>query len=367
MSVLDKINETLPSFGGLLNVAGSIWQTSQQRKEAALQRDWNEAMMDKQNEFSLDMWNRTNEYNTPSNQLDRLKDAGLNPLFYSLDGTGNASAFQSAGVQGYNSPDIQNPFASYDPLTMAQVENIRADTRNKDANSDYTKSLQATEDLLRQGKFNLQGVEFNLKTENVRLTQREIDQIAQNIVESEERCKKIQADINIAWQKLDNETKLQRLEHIKVQFNQWLESQKLSQKDREIAIQVYDSETRRLVADSDIEFNDANKLLIEAKQATEEQNAILLSEKTVTEQSYRDNIEADTSLKGTEQYYQEERNRIYDIYGEKQAKLGVRAQRAANVASVVNTSCQVVDTAMSAYSSFVTGGMSDAFKGSIGN
>lgn len=347
MNILGNLKEG-SGLSGVLNVAGSIWQTAQQRKEAALQRDWNEAMMDKQNDFSLDMWNRTNEYNTPANQLARLEDAGLNPLFYSLDGTGNASAFQSAGVQGYNSPNIQNPFASYDPLTMAQVENIRADTRNKNSNSDYTDSLRATEEALRQGKITIQGVEIDLSQSNVRLNNKQRDLLSQQIEESKARCNQIENDINIDWQKLDNETKLQRLEHAKLEFNKWLESQKLSQRDREIAIATFDSQTRRLVAESGIELNEANKYLIQAKTSTE--GAIKIQ------------VEAQTQLIGTQTYYNSLYNDNYEEFGNDMMKSQMRALRVNNVVNSVNAACNVVDTAMEAYSTVITGGMAKSIK-----
>lgn len=48
---------------------------------------------DKQNEYNLQMWNMQNAYNTPANQVERLRAAGLNPnLFYSQGNVGNASS-----------------------------------------------------------------------------------------------------------------------------------------------------------------------------------------------------------------------------------------------------------------------------------
>ena len=53
----------------------------------------NKVTSDDNRQFALDMWNRNNEYNTPLAQMQRLKDAGLNPnLMYGQGTTGNAPA-----------------------------------------------------------------------------------------------------------------------------------------------------------------------------------------------------------------------------------------------------------------------------------
>ena len=49
-----------------------------------------------QNAFDLDMWNLSNEYNSPANQINRLIQAGINPVSGLGSGaSGNAQALQS--------------------------------------------------------------------------------------------------------------------------------------------------------------------------------------------------------------------------------------------------------------------------------
>ena len=72
---------------GLLGGIGQLFSNKAQKKEGAKQR-----------QFALDMWERQNAYNTPSKQMQRLKDAGLNPaLMYGQGNVGNAQ--QAMGVQ----------------------------------------------------------------------------------------------------------------------------------------------------------------------------------------------------------------------------------------------------------------------------
>lgn len=103
----------------------------------------NRANQEYQNQWNLNMWNAQNEYNDPSQQRSRLENAGLNPIFFGLDGTGNAGALQSAPFTAVNGAPMENSgqflaggimnainsIADID-LKKAQAENIRANTDN---------------------------------------------------------------------------------------------------------------------------------------------------------------------------------------------------------------------------------------------
>lgn len=106
-------------------------------------------------EFSLDMWNRNNEYNTPLAQMQRLKDAGLNPnLMYGQGTTGNSSAPASAegrkptqysymeGLQFWQNMKMNDQARqlqkSQTELNHAQAAKIEADTANTHAQMQNT-------------------------------------------------------------------------------------------------------------------------------------------------------------------------------------------------------------------------------------
>lgn len=107
--------QTASSLGGaVLGMIGAKQQRDFESAEAQKERLWNEAMMNKENAFSLDMWNRTNEYNSPAQQVARLREAGLNPLYYGLDGS-SANGFQSAEALGYDRASanaFENPLSA---------------------------------------------------------------------------------------------------------------------------------------------------------------------------------------------------------------------------------------------------------------
>lgn len=73
----------------------------------ALQHKYNKEMAEIQNQYNIDMWNRQNEYNSPLQQMNRLKEAGLNPnLMYSQGTVGNASS--APQMSAPNAPDAQS-------------------------------------------------------------------------------------------------------------------------------------------------------------------------------------------------------------------------------------------------------------------
>lgn len=69
----------------------------------------NKALLDKQNAFNLEMWNKYNEYNTPLAQRQRYEQAGINPYFaMSNIGNGNpSSALTSAPSQPTVTAQVQ--------------------------------------------------------------------------------------------------------------------------------------------------------------------------------------------------------------------------------------------------------------------
>lgn len=75
---------------GLYNTLSSSHQNEKNRQFALQQQRL-------QNQFNLDMWNRQNAYNSPSSQVQRLMQAGLNPnLAYGQLGSGDAGPLQSS-------------------------------------------------------------------------------------------------------------------------------------------------------------------------------------------------------------------------------------------------------------------------------
>lgn len=105
----------------------------------------------------LEQWNRQNEYNSPKAQMQRYKDAGLNPnLIYSQGSNGNATSspeFQAPNLQSnaqYSSAaagSIGGAIGTYQNLAnlQQQINESNARISNLNAQATYTKARALTE------------------------------------------------------------------------------------------------------------------------------------------------------------------------------------------------------------------------------
>lgn len=86
-------------------------QTNELQKELAQQaNDLNYRMFQEQNQWNLDQWNRENEYNSPSAQVERYLEAGINPIWAISGGNpGNAGEVGSAQWSGATMADLERP------------------------------------------------------------------------------------------------------------------------------------------------------------------------------------------------------------------------------------------------------------------
>lgn len=100
-------------------------------------RSWNNRQAEKQRAFQQEMWNAANVYNSPMAQMNRFKEAGLNPhLIYGKGTPGNAAGSPSGAKANVMA---ENPFpadaaqgivqtAMAGAMQQAQRKNIQADT-----------------------------------------------------------------------------------------------------------------------------------------------------------------------------------------------------------------------------------------------
>lgn len=100
----------------------------------ALNRRAEERAFKQNREFWRERFDATNEYNTPLAQMQRMKEAGLNPaLMYGGSGGAGAAPADMGSTDGKRAEtyDINPQFA----LMSAQAKNIEADTELKKQNS----------------------------------------------------------------------------------------------------------------------------------------------------------------------------------------------------------------------------------------
>lgn len=170
MGFLSKLNPNnwfSSALSGGASLIGNIVGNSQQNanidKQIAFQREENEkarafnkAMAEQANQWSIDQWNRENQYNSPEAMRQRLREAGVNAdLFYGGNAQNTASASPSVTPVSPAVPtdvsalgqkatigDITNNVVNQS-LAAAQIRKLGADTG---------KSRQETENLKIEGK-----------------------------------------------------------------------------------------------------------------------------------------------------------------------------------------------------------------------
>ena len=131
-----------------------------------------------QTQLALDAWKQQQQYNSPINQVQRLKDAGLNPsLMY--DGihadTGNASSPPDVGnvsqsmqaVTGMQQSQLQAALgAAQIAQTKAQTDLLREQATKQKTENSYL-------DQLYEGQIELNGVTIQLTQEQIPRTRNE--------------------------------------------------------------------------------------------------------------------------------------------------------------------------------------------------
>lgn len=135
------------NLGG--SVAGGLFSANQAKKNRAFQ----ERMYKQQYQDSIDFWKMQNEYNLPSAQLQRLKDAGLNPLLMYGDG----------GVQNVAQSQAQLPNAPHGAQAQASSFNTRIDMANLALVEAQADALRADAEAKRQEVSESQSREENYR------------------------------------------------------------------------------------------------------------------------------------------------------------------------------------------------------------
>lgn len=148
---LSKFGSSIISAGaGLIGSAlgfGSNQSTNKTNmKIAQMNNEFNERMLQKQMDYNTEMWNKENEYNSASAQVQRLRDAGLNPNLM-MDGGSAGSAGSVGGVnpptatpvqmQPYDFSGLGSAFqnavalAEQRRVNDAQIDHVMADAQLK--------------------------------------------------------------------------------------------------------------------------------------------------------------------------------------------------------------------------------------------
>lgn len=141
---------TLSIAAGLTAFNGVTGAISQNKQNKA-----NKDLAKYQHDLNVDFWHQQNEYNNPTNTMQRLVDAGINPRAYNKVGE-----FANAGTPpSYERPDYKSPLGAFSqqfsqiaPMltTLASLDKIESDVavnksivnlNDKKANTEWLRSI----------------------------------------------------------------------------------------------------------------------------------------------------------------------------------------------------------------------------------
>lgn len=168
---------------------GANYQQNKYNKEAiSLQNQYNRELAAYQNSMNLEQWNRENAYNTPTAQITRLREAGINPhLAYSHGSISNTSASspqltageQSAFRQQAYQADIQQGVNNYIALKKLDNETKLVDSQ---IYKNETSGRLNEENAVREQFNNEMRNRFKNDTHNAYQSEQERKQITRDIV-----------------------------------------------------------------------------------------------------------------------------------------------------------------------------------------
>lgn len=224
---------------GFWNALASAYGTSQtnknidkqlaaQSKENAAIRDYNLRLAKLQNQWNINQWNLENAYNSPAAQMERMRQAGLNPdMMYGGGLSGNMSASSPSMTAGAaaspmdwsslgSKRTIGDTMLQAKQLEMmdAQIDKTKEEARGAGFEADILASDAKFRDAINQGSIDLtrmqiRGISHDMQVNNVQMMKmraetRKLNQETENLLASYDKIKAEIAnlDSDTAYKKL---------------------------------------------------------------------------------------------------------------------------------------------------------------------
>ncbi len=122
---MEPVSALIAGGAALLGTGANVYAGGRMNKKT---REWSEKMYERQKNDNIDFWNTQNTYNSPAAQMQRLKDANLNPhLAY-----GNGSVANTGGSISsphYSTPDQKAPTIDL-PAVVQGYFNVKQQAAN---------------------------------------------------------------------------------------------------------------------------------------------------------------------------------------------------------------------------------------------
>lgn len=192
------------------------------RSNQAYANDWSEKMQQQQQEWQEYMWNKNNEYNDPASQIQRLRDAGVNPntAAGSMGATSQAQMPQQPTIPSSN-PMMSPGFDFSNGVNSGLAyQEAQANIDKTNAEKDFIKSQTEGKQLENSVYLADKNVQWAVSHSQVKLneanekyissvltnkTQAEIENLNKQGQLIEEQKKQVSEEINLIKEKMKTE------------------------------------------------------------------------------------------------------------------------------------------------------------------
>lgn len=171
-------------------------------QEAALAREFNAHEAEKQRAYNTAMYEKSLAWRSPANQIKLMQEAGLNPLNFQ-QGSVSDSAPTSSAASGPSAsgpaassaglPQLHNPV---DASAFSQIASALSDVRLKEAQANQADAVTLTEQLMRNGKVELQNSQISLNVANASLTKAQEAKVGKELVKLDTEVQHLQSSID---------------------------------------------------------------------------------------------------------------------------------------------------------------------------
>ncbi|MEO3421956.1 hypothetical protein [Bacteroides xylanisolvens] len=281
-------------FGTAASIAGNLAsnnnidkQIAEQRRENQANRDWNLNLAKLQNSWNIDQWNRENAYNSPSSQMVRYKQAGLNPdLIYGQQNLSAASPEMTAG-DGSHPTDVSNlankrtigdmvSQAASTRLTNAQAKLAESQAKKTDSDTEGQNITNAWLPDLLKGDVDVKSADVRQKLSAAGLNDKQIEVATEQIKVMQQSVKESQKKIEDLQSQMENRTFQQvqamleynlRKDKQRYEISEFLSKVGLNHANIKRVLNVLPFEIAESISRTNV--NDASAALTFLKQGTE--------------------------------------------------------------------------------------------------
>lgn len=201
------------------SIAGAIGQNrvvnkqiEAQKRENQLNREYNLMLARQQNQWNLEQWQRENDYNSPTSQMARLRQAGLNPdLMYGQGTTGNSAGSPEMTSGAPSEPTDMSAMLSKRSfgqtmqqildkeqqrrMNEAQIEAIKANTNKTNSETQGQDINNAIQQIRLGNEVTFQNMKIREMEDAHKLSDAELQYRFQQIEESKKLCDQIDSNI----------------------------------------------------------------------------------------------------------------------------------------------------------------------------